>query len=172
MDYNQDECLFLITRNCQKLWDVAEFLTAEKLWWTEWHREGERQSMDHLLCPALNEKALLQMNKVLPKGSLQRPSLPLAWSHDLFNTQAACPPLLTRCLMAFLTQASFKLHFIAVVFLLFDSFLHHLSIKILNYIIYPSIWCGKKYMDTSYHIILCTFGLGIFFLVLRSIKII
>lgn len=78
VDYNQDECLFLIACYCRKLWDVAEFLTAGKLVETECHREGERESMDHLLCPVLNEKALLQMNKVLPRGSLQRPSLPLA----------------------------------------------------------------------------------------------
>lgn len=94
----------------------------------EKERERETQSMDHLLCAVLNEKALLQMNKVLPKGSLWRPSLPLAWCHDQFNTQAACPPLLTHCLMAFSAQASFKLLFIAVVFLLFDSSLQHLSI--------------------------------------------
>lgn len=86
--------------------------------------------MDHLLCPVPNEKALLQMNKVLPKGSLQRPFLSLAWCHDQFNTQTACPTLLTHSVMAFLVQASFKLHFIAVVFVVVDSFLQHLSLNV------------------------------------------
>ena len=38
-----------------KLWDAADSF-RQKVWWTE------RESMHHLLRPALNEKALLQMN--------------------------------------------------------------------------------------------------------------
>lgn len=52
--------------------------------------------------------------------------------------------------MASPAQASFKLHFIAVVFLLFDSFLQHLSIKMLNYLSnYLSVW--QKYVDNHAH---------------------
>lgn len=116
--------------------------------------------MDHLSCAVLNEKALLQMNKVLPKGSLQRPSLPLAWCHDQFNTRTACPPLLTPSLMAFPAQGSIKLHFIAVVFLLFDSFLYHLCSKVPIYLsIYLSFtlvfacFCHKFDHLVSHHLV-------------------
>lgn len=43
------------------------FLTAGEVWWTKCLQERERESMDHLLCPMLNEKALLRMSKLLPK---------------------------------------------------------------------------------------------------------
>lgn len=54
MDDNQDECLFLIVHFCQI--DIAACSSVVER--PAERRERDRQSVDHLLFPVLNEKVV------------------------------------------------------------------------------------------------------------------
>lgn len=69
-----------------------------------------------------NQWIVYYVQRLWIKRCQKETSLSLAWCHDQFNTRTACLPVLTHRLMVFLALTSFKLLFIASIFLAFDWF--------------------------------------------------
>lgn len=132
VDNNQDEWLLLIAYQCQKLWGIASFFwqrgtcgRQSDLW-----NERENQWIIYYV-QSLMKRLCCVTESTAKKEVFRGPLLPLAWCHDQFDAQPSCPPILILGLMAFLTPATFGVHFIAVVCPLVDFFLTpliHLSV--------------------------------------------